>query len=366
MKAHTMLRGGLLAVVLLVLWGDRLGAAPVPGSGQGQPGKLPPPCFGLLVASVQNGMVYTITESRKEGSITVRLWEASLRPLREAKPEGASRTFRDWEYTWWLNELHWRMAYGHVWAECVADIDEGSCHKIPLEDLPLLDVANVDQGTAALRKKYRDDRAGDAWWYSGSFMDADHDLWQKIYVDRLPGLGERLGIQRDILPTGPRSWDLFFLYESRLHIWRCSEKAREGPVMRSQGEKCGEAIDAGFQEPFFVYGKPEAPFFVTKSGKVFQCLRPKGKEPRVVKVWDDPKRQVRTILNDADTNRTFVAGPDPAEGEGQWFYFELTEKPEKKPFDRSAVTAHAQEPLQSALIFARFLVKEGKIKDKAQ
>jgi hypothetical protein len=105
---------------------------------------------------------------------------------------------------------------------------------------------------------------------------------------------------------------------------------------------------------------------VTKSGKVFQCLYPKEKRPRVVKVWDDPKRQVRTILNDADTNRTFVAGPDPAEGEGQWFYFELTAKPEKKPFDRSAVTAHAPEPLQSALIFARFLVKEGLLKDKAQ
>ena len=121
----------------------------------------------------------------------------------------------------------------------------------------------------------------------------------------------------------------------------------------------------GFHEPFFAYGKSEAPFFVTRSGKVFQLQRPEKKEPKVVKVWDDSKRLVSTILNDADTNRTFVAGPDPAEGPGHWFYFELTDNPEKKPFDRSAMeTIKAEEPLQSSLVFARFLVKEGLIKDK--
>jgi hypothetical protein len=386
-----MLRRILSVTVLLApMLSAWVFGAPAPGTQQGLPEKLPAPCFGLMVSSVRDGIVFTISHRGEaltleqfielgnkalEDSNGVRLWKAPLLPALKSKPEGTRHTFREWCYSSPLDSLHWRIAYDHIWAECGFPFSYLSYH-IPLEDLPLLDTQNSEKGLAELRKQYRDDRAGTAAWYLTNFCDSATELLTWIHRERSgriyagPNAGE---VECDFLPTGPKTWDGFVLFESKLTLWRCTQQPRDkdplSPTKTTlpvKSEKCGEAINAGFQEPFFVYGKPEAPFFVTKSGKVFQCLYPKGKEPRVVKVWDDPKRQVRTILNDADTNRTFVAGPDPAEGEGQWFYFELTEKPEKKPFDRSAVTAHAQEPLQSALIFARFLVKEGLLKDKAQ
>jgi hypothetical protein len=366
-----MLRWTLLAIAFLgTVWG-RIGAAPDPNTIPPFPAKWPAPCYGVAFSAVHDGVLFTISAAAQDSMGTPRLWQAPIRSQTDGNPEGAGRTYRAWVYTDSLEFLRWRIAYDHVWAECGFINWSTMSYRIQLEDLPLLDTRNMEKGAAELRKKYGDARAEKAT----GFLDGFPSHAGQLRAELTPHLGMRPGpqpgeIEYDFLPTGPNSWDDYVLYQSQMSIGRCRRQPPRPEIklpvdMELEAEKVTEPFPAGFHEPFFAYGKPEAPFFVTKSGKVFQCLRPKGKEPRVVKVWDDPKRQVRTILNDADTNRTFVAGPDPAEGEGQWFYFELTEKPEKKPFDRSAVTAHAQEPLQSALIFARFLVKEGQLKDKA-
>jgi hypothetical protein len=232
----------------------------------------------------------------------------------------------------------------------------------------LLDTTNETRGKAELVNKYGDPEANSATWWAISLVEPGYDTISELYQGRDVGKpGFQLDFQCDFLPTGKTTWDLYLLHESRLYLMHCAEGPRKEGFLTTTGVRTKEIIDAGFQEPFLTYGKPESPFFVTKSGKVFQCLRPDKKEPRMVKVWTDGTRPVNTILNDVDTNRTFVAGLDLAEGPGKWFYFELTDKPEKKPFDRSALDSiKAEEPLRSSLVFARFLVKEGKIKDKAK
>ncbi len=366
----------VVCVVGLACVGSGVLAAPAPGGGPDPLAKSPPPCFGLLVAAVRGGVANTLSSTPMEGNAGVRLWEAPLRPGPDAKPEGTSRTFTGWWYAGGpLEGLHWRIAHGHIWAECGFMTSIGASHLIPLEDLPLLDVENAERGLAELRKKYGDEAADNAYWFQTGFPAHTADTLRPLFRERLrlnPAFYPRIVIDYDFLPTGPKSWDGFVLYESKLTVYRCALKPRvkAGPrpadiPLPVECEKCAGPFEAGFQEPFLTFGESGSPFLVTRSGKVFRCLYPEKGEPRVVKVWDDPKRPVTTILNDVDTNRTFVAGNDGAEGAGRRFYFELADRPERLPYDPAGVTADAPEPLKPALLFARFLLKEGKLKDKA-
>ncbi len=155
-----MLRGISLAVAVLACWGGWLAAAPAPGLNPDPSEKVPLPCYGLLLATVRDGVVYTVSGADVEGFSGVRLWEAPLRTPAEGKHLGTSRTFRGWHYATWVDRLHWHIAYDHIWAECGG----GSivlCYQIALEDLPLLDIRN-GAGAAALRKKYGDEDSATA------------------------------------------------------------------------------------------------------------------------------------------------------------------------------------------------------------
>jgi hypothetical protein len=359
---HRVIFSAVLGLLMLAAWGL---AAPDPWSGPPERKPIPAPCFGLRVTYVAEGRVFAISEETLTPYSAIRLWEAGIPDTEGDGSRGRSRTFRQWHYSPSLSILHWRLAYDHFWTECGFQGLSVS-HKIPQADLPLLDTANEDRGKAELVKKYGDREADSADWWTIILMEPCSDTISELTQGRDVGRpGFHLDLQCDFLPTGKTTWDLYLLHESRLYLMHCAEGPRKEGFLTTTGVRTKEIIDAGFQEPFLTYGKPESPFFVTKSGKVFQCLRPDKKEPRMVKVWTDGTRPVNTILNDVDTNRTFVAGLDLAEGPGKWFYFELTDRPEKKPFDRSALDSiKAEEPLKSSLVFARFLVKEGKIKDK--
>src|SRR5262249_17460236 len=147
----------------------------------------------------------------------------------------------------------------------------------------------------------------------------------------------------------------------KLGLWHAAEK--EGKPGYAFEKGC-DPVDAGFHEPFFAFGDAAAPYFLTRSGKLFQLGLPAKGEPKVTKVWDDAKRPLREALVDADAGRTFLAGPDLADGrQGRCFYFEPAEKPKPLPFDRTALDpVKAEEPLKSSLEFARFLLKQGKLK----
>jgi hypothetical protein len=338
-------------------------AAPVPDKREELDRR--PPCFGIRVSSYKDGLVYTVGKEAPDIPGSVRLWQATLGPEKD-EPQVTSRTFRNWAYSWPLYFFRWRVAYGVVWAYGGPVLDgAGRSHYIPWEDLNLVDTKNAD-GDAKLRKKYGfspDPGVTVDWGRANLALPAEEAaLDVRMQHAEEPEEG---AVQADFLPISTRGILLFVLRDSKVTVWRGENKSKSGGIYTTfEFTQSAAAVDTPFQEPFLAYGTADAPCFVTKSGKVYRLSLPAKGEPKVASVWDDEKRPVREILTDADAGRTFLAGPDLGDGrQGRGFYFELAEKPKPLPFDRTALDpVKAEEPLKSSLEFARFLVKEGKLK----
>ena len=101
-------------------------------------------------------------------------------------------------------------------------------------------------------------------------------------------------------------------------------------------------------------------FFLKPSGP-----RTSARIPRTMKaVWDDKERPVVGLISDADTNRVFLFCKAD-KGTDKGLYFELAEQPRPLPYDLSALDApKADETVRTLFRYARFLVQEGKVKDK--
>jgi hypothetical protein len=321
----------------------------------------------LQVYSLHDGSIYTVGKDLKNDNV-VPLWDADVRTPPDATTPGRRRTFQDWFCPVSTYYVRWRIAHGQLWAYHGPLLrSSGFANLIPMEDLPLLDRENK-QGDAKLREKYHVPPGdGTVDWISAHFDGPAHELALTLQLDKYAGqpcLPEGL-IELDFLPTGPKGFDLFVLYDKKLIVYRATEK--KGESERAYQELV-PATPAGFQESFLVYGPPESPSFVTRSGKVYRLSRKANERPRVDLVWDDEKRPVTTLLTDVGSGRTFAAGPDAKDGrKGRWFCLELAGKPEPFAFDRGALDPfNADEPLRPALQFAQFLIKENKITTKGK
>jgi hypothetical protein len=168
-----------------------------------------------------------------------------------------------------------------------------------------------------------------------------------------PEFGGRLIAAKD---TDPRwtltTYDFKANWNAKAKTWQAGKwSAREG-------------VEVAFQEPFQVAAVGEDYYFVTASGKVYRSPRPdKGKDRKAEAVWDDAKRPVVALIQDADAGKSFVfckAGKD-----GKGVYFELAAKPELAPYDAAGIKpAKVDDPLPAVLGYAQALVADKKVKDK--
>jgi hypothetical protein len=127
----------------------------------------------------------------------------------------------------------------------------------------------------------------------------------------------------------------------------------------------GDSLEVAFKEPFQVFPKGGAYFFVTESGKVYHSPKPdKPGDRKVTAVWDDPKQPVSVILTQEETGKTFVFGTAEAAGlkERRGFYFELDAKPDPVEVEAKALPGvDKAEPLKTAVEYTRFLLDQKKI-----
>lgn len=331
----------------------------------------PLPCFGLNVAAVTNGRVYTVRsfEARPEDehAANYALWTL---PLRE-DPKDDSRHYhlvRGWCFAREIESLRWHISDGTLYS--LEGWGRGANYEdvahIPLSDVPLLDVANKE-GEAALRKKYGQplDFPGTiGWTFPGTDTESDRpgNMWTNVWRGlNLDLSGEKPGVVEFAHWTRPGGGTSeFMLHKKQMYVSLCYKVA---PGRKRQPRLIQLPVRdfyAGFQEPFLIYADCDYHYFVTRSGKVFSCERldldfdfPSGRET----LWADARRPVTMIVNDPDHMRTFVAGPDPDSGDkGGMFWFELDgrRKPKPEAYKPGAV-ADLPGPVSAVTHFARFL-----------
>ena len=177
-----------------------------------------PACYGLSVGYIHGGRVYTvegrrlINDSGVEWSFgTPRFWEAALQPGNQ----GDRGIFREFAvpYVIRVQELSWRISQGHLWT--TEDLS-GYYYRVPLADLPLLDVSNPNW-KEDIKKKYKVNDLSVAAIHQGGLAPV---------MERIASLQVRYGgalaviprqdLYFDLLPTDPGSMDLYLLTDKKL------------------------------------------------------------------------------------------------------------------------------------------------------
>jgi hypothetical protein len=126
----------------------------------------------------------------------------------------------------------------------------------------------------------------------------------------------------------------------------------------------GETFPVVFHEPFQVASHGEDYYFLTASGKVYRSPKPeKGKERKTEAVWEDAKRPVVAIMQDADAKKSYLFCKPDKDGTG--VYFELSAKPAECPYDAKRIKpGKPDDPLPAVLGYAKILLADKKIKEK--
>jgi hypothetical protein len=144
--------------------------------------------------------------------------------------------------------------------------------------------------------------------------------------------------------------------------YRCTWDAEKKQWGERKSSREGE-IAVGFREPFHALSKGDDYYFLTDSGRLYRAPKPKEGADRAMEcVWDDAKQPITAFLTDANADRSFLFCK-PAEEGGKGVYFELSDKPEPRAYDASAVpAAKADDPLPGVRAYAKLLLADGRIK----
>jgi hypothetical protein len=125
-----------------------------------------------------------------------------------------------------------------------------------------------------------------------------------------------------------------------------------------------DRLTPAFTEPFRVLARRNGYYFLTDSGRLYRTGTRRVLTGRrdIEPIWDDKDRPVTHYLTDTDADRTFLFTKPAKPGE-LGVFFELSDKPEPKPYDLSKINASkAEEPLKGALERARFLADQKLLK----
>lgn len=272
---------------------------------------------------------------------------ASFYPKSARDPEGIH-----------LSRFRFHMSPEHMWfwkPQGTRKSSWGCSTLVPFEDIECWDLSNK-KGFQQLEKKYGGSRI---FYFDWRGIDAerktlidDEFVYQPMEWDFLPVTGERYysaylhkmkaGNELDIFLQGFGD-PLDFHYN-------------DGKDPSPKDLQCN--VQAGFFEPFNLYGSDKDFLFLTKSGRLHSLKRPdkKGWKPTKTRVaWDDPACPIAVVLTDVATGRTFAAGPDRTDPKApKMFWFELAAEPVKEVYTPGP-EPKCPESLRSVLRLATFL-----------
>lgn len=324
-----------------------------------------PGSHNLQQGYLREGILYVAGPLQKNTDARISFWQANLRATKETSDGVKYRKFRDWcTDDDGFPTLRWRIAYGWIWSHQSSFGLESN--RLLWEDLPLLDIESGDKGEIALRQKYGfplDLEKTEIGWTHDYLSAPVRQMASDLQLERMKEVNES-EFEFDFLPTGKNSYDAFVLFEEHITIFHVKDKVvDEKKDSHTWDLKTGDVVPAKFHEPFLAYGKPDAPYFVTKSGKLYHLVRPPKGKAKVECVWDDAKRPIATILTDTNSGRTFGLGVDKHDGKDkQRFYLEFVEKPEAVAINAEELpTVKVSEPLVTMLQFARYLDAKKKL-----
>jgi hypothetical protein len=154
------------------------------------------------------------------------------------------------------------------------------------------------------------------------------------------------GVAIDFVPLSESSVRMFFLLvkTKKIETWETefgprivkNARGREITVWKAvEDSRSPEIIDSAFAEDFYVFNRQADYYFVTQSGKLYVSPRPKkGEKARQMRaLWDDPKRPVVAVIEDADNGKVWLFAKDETPGAKGGLYFEMKEKIQAESFD---------------------------------
>jgi hypothetical protein len=135
-------------------------------------------------------------------------------------------------------------------------------------------------------------------------------------------------------------------------------------------ERADLSFPTDFREPFQVFGDTDTWYFMALSGKLYVCKKaPRGEARKLELLYDDGDSPIKALITDCATNRTFAftAPDEPQSGKGKRVYFELSPRPEPKPYEvRQLTGVKIDYRVRTIWELAQVLVHEGKVKAKPE
>ena len=100
-----------------------------------------------------------------------------------------------------------------------------------------------------------------------------------------------------------------------------------------------ETIDSAFVEDFHVFKRKADYYFVTQTGKLYVAPAQKeGEKSRTMKaLWDDAKRLIVAVIEDADNDKVWLFVKDKTPGAKLDLYFELKDTIRAESFDPASL-----------------------------
>ena len=158
------------------------------------------------------------------------------------------------------------------------------------------------------------------------------------------------GVAMDFVPLSDKSVRVFFfvMKTRKIESWETEMGVRgekltdgtKGHVWKAvEDQRKPEAIESAFTEDFYVFRRQEDYFFVTESGKLYVApAAKKGEKSRRMKpLWDDVKRPIVAVLEDANKDKVWLFATDKAKGATRELYFEMKDTIKAEPFDHAAL-----------------------------
>jgi hypothetical protein len=119
-------------------------------------------------------------------------------------------------------------------------------------------------------------------------------------------------------------WETLFRWDDKIQGWKTT----------ADGKNL-EKIPAPFAEDFHFFIRQSDYFFVTQSGKLYVAPSPKKDEKSrtISALWDDAKRPIVAVIEDADNDKVWLFAKDKNAGAKLDLYFEMKDAIATKSFD---------------------------------
>jgi hypothetical protein len=143
----------------------------------------------------------------------------------------------------------------------------------------------------------------------------------------------------DSVPISRNSCKTFLLTkkEKKFEIWDSIGLVYQNPGgYRTPTEvRNPQSLDSPFTEDFYAFIGKKDYYFVTESGKLYYAPSPKKDEKsRTTKaLWDDAKRPIVAVIEDADNDKVWLFAKDKNAGAKLDLYFEMKDTIATKLFD---------------------------------